>query len=168
MDNKFIQKRTKRIKKIQFLIKKSEKNSGKLIKISENDNLNETIIEIIYKEKKTEEEINIIKTYLKSLKKFMELLSKYNVEDIDFFLTKIANEIKIEKQKKNNFLMKIGDTGNKFYIILYGKVLVLIPKHFQVLMTKKDYITHLKLLKFLGENYLFENTLMINYSILPL
>ena len=168
MDNKFIQKRTKRIKKIQSLIKKSEKNSGKLIKISKNDNLNETIIEILSKEERTEEEINIIKTYLKSLKKFMELLSKYNEEDIDFFLTKIANELKIEKQKKNNFLMKIGDTGNKFYIILYGKVLVLIPKHFQVLMTKKDYITHLKLLKFLGENYLFENTLMINYSILPL
>ena len=84
MDNKFIQKRTKRIKKIQFLIKKSEKNSGKLIKISENDNLNETIIEILSKEERTEEEINIIKTYLKSLKKFMELLSKYNVEDITF------------------------------------------------------------------------------------
>ena len=157
MDNKFIQKRTKRIKKIQSLIKKSEKNSGKLIKISKNDNLNETIIEILSKEERKEEEINIIKTYLKSLKKFMELLSKYNEEDIDFFLTKIANELKIEKQKKNNFLMKIGDTGNKFYIILYGKVLVLIPKHFQVLMTKKDYITHLKLLKFLGENYSIED-----------
>ena len=74
MDNKFIQKRTKRIKKIQSLIKKSEKNSGKLIKISKNDNLNETIIEILSKEERTEEEINIIKTYLKSLKKFMELL----------------------------------------------------------------------------------------------
>ena len=85
MDNKFIQKRTKRIKKIQSLIKKSEKNSGKLIKISKNDNLNETIIEILSKEERKEEEINIIKTYLKSLKKFMELLSKYNEEDIDFF-----------------------------------------------------------------------------------
>ena len=36
--------------------------------------------------------------------------------------------------------MKIGELGNNFYIILKGKVGVLVPKHFEVIMTKKQYL----------------------------
>ena len=83
-------------------------------------------------------------------------------------LSKISNYLKLEISKKNNFLMKIGEIGKNFYVILSGKVGVLVPKHYDVIMTKNNYLTHLKILLNYEENYLLNNTLLENYNILPI
>ena len=147
-------------------IKKSEKNIEKLITIFNSEKMNEIIKEILSKKNRTENELLIIKSYIKSLSKFIEILTKNEKIDIECVLTRISKNLKLESFKKNTFLMKIGELGNNFYVILKGKVGVLVPKHFEVIMTKKQYLNHLKLLQNFEEYYLLNSTLLENLSIL--
>ena len=108
----------------------------------------------------------IIKSYIKTLSKFIEILTKNEKIDIEYILTRISKNLKLESFKKNTFLMKIGELGNNFYVILKGKVGVLVPKHFEVIMTKKQYLNHLKLLQNFEEYYLLNSTL-VKFGIFP-
>ncbi len=146
--------------------KKNLENLEKNTKIFYLDKINETIKDILLKKNRTENELLIIKSYLKSLSKFIEILTKNEKKDIEYILTRISKNLKLELVKKNTFLMKIGELGNNFYIILKGKVGVLVPKHFEVIMTKKQYLNHLKMLKNFEEYYLLNSTLLENLSIL--
>ena len=150
------------------LVKSYEKNQNELNIIMQNENTHEIIKNILFEKNRSEEEIYLLKIFLRNLTKFMKLISREDTGEIDYILTKVSNDIELEIHKKNNFIMKIGDIGNNFYIILKGKVAVIITKIFDVIMTKKEYINHLKLLKYFEENYLFNNTLVNNYEILPI
>ena len=150
------------------LLQKNEKNKEITNKIFQDHNSIEIIEEILSKNHRSENDIYIIKSYLKTLTKFIDILSKDENNDMDLLLSKISNDLKLEISKKNNFLMKIGEIGKNFYVILSGKVGVLVPKHYDVIMTKNDYLTHLKILLNYEENYLLNNTLLENYNILPI
>ena len=54
-------------------IKKSEKNIEKLITIFNSEKMNEIIKEILSKKNRTENELLIIKLYIKTLSKFIEI-----------------------------------------------------------------------------------------------
>ena len=154
--------------KLLSLLQKNEKNKERTNKIFQDHNSIEIIEEILSKKPHSENDIYIIKSYLKTLTKFIDILSKDENNDMDLLLSKISNDLKLEISKKNNFLMKIGEIGKNFYVILSGKVGVLVPKHYDVIMTKNDYLTHLKILLNYEENYLLNNTLLENYNILPI
>ena len=154
--------------KLLSLLQKNEKNKEITNKIFQDHNSIEIIEEILSKKHRSENDTYIIKSYLKTLTKFIDILSKDENNDMDLLLSKISNDLKLEISKKNNFLMKIGEIGKNFYVILSGKVGVLVPKHYDVIMTKNDYLTHLKILLNYEENYLLNNTLLENYNILPI
>ena len=149
-------------------IKKSEKNIEKLIIIFNSEKMNEIIKEILSKKNRTENELFIIKSYIKTLSKFMDILTKNEKTDIEFILTRISKNLKLKLAKKNTFLMKIGELGNNFYITLKGKIVVLVPKNYEVIMTKKQYLNHLKLLQNFEEYYLLNSTLLENISTLSI
>ena len=150
------------------LVKNYEKNPNELNRIMQNEKTHEIIKNILTQKTRSEDEIYLLKVYLRQLTKFMKLISREGTEEIDYILSKVSNDIELEIYKKNNFIMKIGDIGNNFYIILKGKVAVIISKYYDVIMTKKEYINHLKLLKYFEENYLFNKTLVDNYEILQI
>ena len=144
--------------KLLSLLQKNEKNKERTNKIFQDHNSIEIIEEILSKKPHSENDIYIIKSYLKTLTKFIDILSKDENNDMDLLLSKISNDLKLEISKKNNFLMKIGEIGKNFYVILSGKVGVLVPKHYDVIMINNDYLTHLKILLNYEENYLLNNT----------
>ena len=137
-------------------------------KIMQKDEITTIISNILLKEERNIPEIFIIKTYLSQLKKFMEII---NTNDsgisIDSVLTRVSEELQLQKVEENTFLMKIGEKGNNFYVTLSGSVIILIPKEFEVSMNREDYLNHLKLLYNNNENYLMKKILYSNKNIFP-
>ncbi len=129
-----------------------------------------TIIRMILtKYQKDENDIYVISHYLLSLKSFISSILEGQSLDFDIMplLRKIAHDLYCEEFKKNEFMMKVGDIGKTFYVILSGSISIIVPKTITVKMTKDQYIYHLKLLHQLGEDYLLEKTYYNNLGELP-
>ena len=75
------------------------------------------------------EYLNHIISYLKSLPNFMNILSKEkNMKLSENLIEQISLHLRHEFIPKNNIVCRYGEKGEKFYIILKGKVNFLIPK----------------------------------------
>ena len=84
-----------------------------------------------------------ISFYLKNLKNFMNILSDADKEEIEKILYDIASHLNYEKYEKNNVICKYGDTAEKFYIILKGKVIFLVPKIKKHYLSEEEYLEYL-------------------------
>lgn len=100
--------------------------------------------------------VTVIVDYLKTLREFMEMLSKL-FADVSDLLFSISSHIKYEFCAKQRMIFRIGDIGEKFYIILRGSVKILMTHTKVYHLTKEEYIAHLIKLKLYGENKLFLN-----------
>ena len=144
------------------LKEEKEKDKFKFESLLKSEEFNTILKDILTHSYKKETEIYILNTYLRSLTKFMNIIQFSDKETvIENFLSKISSNLQSLYLEKNNMLMKIGDQGDYFYIILSGSVSVLVTKIISVYMSPEQYTQHLKLL-FNNEPYLFENTLKLN------
>ena len=105
---------------------------------------------ITNKVNKSSNDIEIIQNHLKNSKSLKNLSELYKYNSIEF-LKKISQNIKCEMTLKNTLLIQYGDIANKFYIILRGKVAVLVPIEKKVLMTEREYQKYVENLKAIGE-----------------
>ena len=129
-----------------------------LAKLSEN---NYEIIQIILnKKKRSNDDLNIIKTFLSTMK---YLASMIKILDIDKILFSLSIYLKMEKKSKDSILFRFGNIGRKFYIILSGQVTILILKETSVLISFMKYIMHLIMLKILGEDETVKKIILANY-----
>ena len=106
-----------------------------------------------------------ISFYLRSLKKFMNILSNEDEKDLENVLYNISSHLKLEKYETNQSICKYGDTADKFYIILRGKVVFLVPKLTKHYLGEDEYILYLLNLKKKGELELMKKTLINNQLI---
>ena len=158
------------IKQIYTLAEELKLNLNEQNKIDSYFNIpeNAELIKLILSKKnKSELEIFIIKTYLKTLHNFISVINESEEEkvNIDLLLNKISQDLKCQNFEKNTLLMKIGEIGKTFYVILSGLVDILVPKEIEVYMTKSEYIEHLKILYLYKEDFLFEKTYDNNIQI---
>ena len=146
--------------KLQF----NQNNKLILSSLLSNSSTFSLIIYILSKQKKSSNDIYILTSFLKEKKNLISLLSKEgtNFENI---LKKISINLKNFFNNKNTFIFKVGEKGNLFYIILKGKVSVLVPKQIKITMTYYNYINHLILLYNYDEKYLLEQTIKLNQKI---
>ena len=77
---------------------------------------------------KNKEEIDLIFDYILSLKNFSKIIKEYNSDKFKSLLSSICISLKYEFYESNSLIFKFGDYMNKFYIILEGKVDILIVK----------------------------------------
>ncbi len=123
---------------------------------------NEILKDILKHPYKKDVDIYILNTFLKSLKKFMNIIRSENSHyDIDNILSKISANLEPLQVEQNNMLMRIGEPGDFFYIILSGQVSVLVPKVISIYMSHEQYIHHLKIL-YNNEPYLYEGTIKLH------
>ena len=115
---------------------------------------------------KTHLEYSVIVKYLYELHTFIEILSKINCS-LKELLSTISNSINYEFLDKNNLLFKIGDIGDKYYIILKGQLSILATKDIKVDITEEEYLKYLLKLKHNGENELLYKTLIHNKGVYP-
>lgn len=128
-----------------------------LSKLSENNY--EIIQAVLNKKKRTNDDLNIIKTFLSTMK---YLSSMIKILDIDKILYSLSIYLKMEKKPKNSVLFRFGNKGTKFYILLSGQVTILILKETFVNMSFMKYIMHLIMLKILGEDETVKKIIIAN------
>ena len=120
---------------------------------------------IVSKTTKNSNDILILNTFLKQKENFMNLFKIDNEFDNNLLLTKISSNLKLKTINKNSFVFHVGEEGNLFYIILKGKVSILIPKQIKIHMSFEQYKFHLQLLCSLNEKFLYEETHKLNKKI---
>ena len=116
---------------------------------------------ILNKQTRSQDEVIIIKTYLNSIPKFITFL---NIKNPDQILFSLASVLKSEKYPRYYPIIKYGTQGDHFYIILKGKVGVLVPKESYYVIKIVNYIKHLIMLKLLNEEEIYYKTLSSNLN----
>lgn len=117
--------------------------------------------------KKTEQDISLICGFFLYLKDFLSMLSRDSSNKKYEVMRNVAGNLEYEKWQSNRMIMRNGEKGKKFYIILQGKVDILIPKKVKVEMTKEEYLTYLALLIVYREFDFLDKVLIDNFALYP-
>ncbi len=96
--------------------------------------------------------------YFETLTQFIDLISQL-FHDYKMLLGPLIDNMEYERIKKNTILFRIDDIGDKFYIILKGKVSILTVTQKQYFLTKGEYLKHLIKLKLYDEKLLLKKTI---------
>ena len=118
--------------------------------------------------KRNQEMINHIKTYLKTMPSLMNIISKeQNAGLSENLIEEISIHLRHEYIPRNNLVCRFGERGEKFYIILKGKVTFLVPKLIKCYLNFEEYITYLMQLRKNDEFELLNNLLVQNRILYP-
>jgi len=79
----------------------------------------------------------MIDYHLRNLKKFIYKLSDLSEEEFELILFNISSHLNSEKNKKNDIICRYGDKADKFYIVLKGKVIFLVPEENKYYMSEE-------------------------------
>ena len=169
MIHKILNKKPKNIQTLYELLKTHQKETAFIDQIMKKPETTNIIIEILERQDRKMQDIFILKEYLKRLKKFMEILNIENSNcSIESLLSKVSNDMQLEKFEKNSFLMRIGEKGNNFYFTLSGNISILAPKDYIVYWDTNEYIKYLKFLYNNKEIFLLKKTVNANETSLPI
>ena len=115
------------------------------------DFLNEEYIEYIFStQRRSSEDVVYLSKYLSTYKNFLNIICCHkNTEDNVELLFKVTKYIRKKELLENQMVFKLGDQGDKFYLIAKGVVSIIIKKEIRVQISRKEYIQHL--------NYLYEH-----------
>lgn len=83
----------------------------------------EEVIKLIKQPKKGGRDLNKIDKYFRSIKFFKDCHQTLELTQY----RKLLGAIEYEQVRKNQFLYHFGDKGNKFYVVLKGHCLVIVP-----------------------------------------
>lgn len=110
---------------------------------------------------RTPQDIKNIKTYLSTLLYFQRLKS-FDPNNYDNLFSNISKVIKYGTVPKNNYIFKIGEKCNTFYLILKGKVTIMIVEYKKIYLNIEDYLIFLLKLYYYKENELLKETILLN------
>ena len=95
-------------------------------------------------------DIMLISLYLVQMKKFLKLFGDdlTIVKDNGFYdqLKKIAGTIIYQKYNKNRLVIRYGEEGTKFFLLLKGEVQIVLPNRKNVYISLKEFKRYLLLL----------------------
>ena len=110
---------------------------------------------------RTNEDIENIQIYLNTLLYFrrLKLFDPINVDNTVINISKVIKYVSIPK---NNYVLKLGEKGNAFYLILKGKVSIMVAEYKKVYLSVDDYLIFLLKLYYFKENELLKETISLN------
>ena len=118
------------------------------------------ILYILNKKTRSSNELLILQCMLESFDSFIQSL-KY-AESYKEILMNISLVLAYEEFNNNSLLFRFGESGDKFYIILKGKVSILLPKEFTASLDYFSYIKYLTYLFYIKEKELLINLILYN------
>ena len=110
---------------------------------------------------RTDEDIENIQIYLNTLLYFRRL-KLFDPVNVDNTVINISKVIKYVSIPKNNYVLKLGEKGNAFYLILKGKVSIMVAEYKKVYLNIDDYLIFLLKLYYFKENELLKETISLN------
>lgn len=147
--------------------KEKDKSIYKKISTFQND-LPEKIKQIIHilnSNEKDQNNLNYVRKYLLSLPTFEKFIHNSIKENLDECLDTIITYMTHKSLLYNSILFRFGDKGDCYYIILSGKVEIVLPKPKTYVMNKSEFIKHLYNLSTLGEKELVKSILTLNSNV---
>ena len=118
---------------------------------------------------RTSELLHYIISYLKSLPSFMNIISKEkNLKLSENLIEQISINLHHEYIPKNNLVCRYGERGEKFYIILKGRVNFFVPKPSKCYLNLEEYVLYLMQLRRNNEFELINNLLVQNRIFFPI
>ena len=115
---------------------------------------------------RNQDDILLIEHYLMTFPNLMKTIyQKKYFYDTSELLNKIAVYLRCETIEKNTLICRLGEIGDKFYLIFQGSVGILIPKEIKSKMDIEEYILHLNHLLQLKEFDLILRTISSNNHI---
>ena len=144
------------------------------LSLEENDeiefeiNIMGLIIEIFKKPSgiRNKDELFFIEHYLMTFENVIKILQQKKLGSAGNDLAKkIARNMQLDIIPKNTVICKLGDNGDKFYVIFQGNVAILIPKETNSKMDINEYLNHLHKLIEIGEYELALKTIESNLHI---
>lgn len=110
-----------------------------------------------------------ISSYLKTLPQFMQLIevefTNLTKKFLSLYLKEIASRLTYQSLQKNRLLMRYGQKGTSYFVILSGKVGFLTVKNQNFYLNEEEYILHLIKLRQHNEMELLRNCINLNQSI---
>ena len=100
--------------------------------------------------------------YMESLYSFMDIIKTDNKEKYNDILIELCKQMEYKAIPSNNFALRYGERGNHLYLILSGKVAILIVQNIKCYLNEEEYITHLLNLRKHDEIELLKYTLTLN------
>ena len=111
-------------------------------------------------------DIQIIIDYVLTLNYFMDLI-KGEIQRNPDHLKSTCKIMKYLHKEKDEIIIKEGERGDEFYVILKGKVSILLIKNHEYKMTEEEYILHLFKLRKNNQHELIKQTIKLNSLTFP-
>lgn len=125
---------------------------------------------VLRKHNRSANEIEFLSEYLKLNKNIKSLIqpSEANIDQSsnkyrDELITKIAKGLAYEQSYNEQIVFKYGDKADKFFIIIKGKVSVLIPREEEVELSQTEFFYYLCMLSYFNEYELLKRCYELNY-----
>ena len=134
------------IETIEGMIKNTDNLTKNFYDIPFNKELfSEELLQYIFSsQKRTTQDIIYLSKFLSTFPSFLNIISCHkNIEDNVELLFKVAKYIQCDSYQNNQIIFRLGDEGDKFYLISKGKVSILIKKEIRLKITPQEYINHL-------------------------
>jgi len=109
-------------------------------------------------------ENQIISFFLKKMTEFINLIRNSH-ENVSELLAVVSSCIVYNFIPSNKVLFRVGDKGDKFYIILKGKVNILILKEVTMMMSEEEYCNFIQKLIQKGETHILNQCLQANNQV---
>lgn len=115
---------------------------------------------------RNKDELYFIEHYLMTFENVMKIMQQKNLGSAGNDLPKkIARNMEIDIIPKDTIICKLGDNGDKFYVIFQGNIAILIPKETNAKMDINEYINYLNKLQNIGEYELALKTIESNLHV---
>ena len=128
----------------------------------------ELCIHCLTKQTRNFSDIQLINGYLFFMNEFINLIKKQDESHLNDYLQIISMYMGYERYEKNQIICKYGDKGRKAYIVLQGKMDILIKQNRKMRIIEHDYINYIAALLRYQEYGLLSLVLKENYEEYPL
>ena len=116
------------------------------------------------KHNRTYQENQVIISYLYNLSPFNQIVSESAGKEGEEIIRNLSCVLKYEHVKKGNLVFNYGDNSDKFYLLLKGKVDMIVPNEEEVELSEVEYYLYLLKLREFKEMKILNRVIKKNYS----
>ena len=116
------------------------------------------------KHNRTYQENQLVISYLFNLSPFNQIISESAGREGEEIIRNLSSVLKYEHVKKGNLVFNYGDESDKFYLLLKGKVDMIVPNEEEVELSEVEYYLYLLKLREFKEMKILNRVITKNYS----
>ena len=135
----------------------------KLSNFEQDEEFMSKVIKILQKGPSNQKDTEKLISFLYNLKPFNQIFSEGEKKDIQKIISNLSSSLQYEHYPKNKIIYKFGQNYEKFFLILRGKVDILVPNEEEILLTEEEYYRYLLNLRIYNENNIINKILSKNY-----